>query len=262
MPYKKLTSSQYVDPDFLLKVIQGRAGRYFAFTKFGTNPAVGTTEEDIWETGGVQQYLTTPETMDIVSDSANDTDGGTGANTVHIIGMNEGYNVIRETINLDGLTPVVTTKTYLRIFRMTVVSAGSLQTNDGDITISATTSGFNQGSALSGAGKTLKSQFTIPDGFFGALLGWRMSDLANDQVTFRLRVREQNGIFVIRRQFGVNGEGFVDDFNVPIMIPPRSDIKITGQKVTGGGTDNSDASYCMLFIDQREVQSIIDEDSQ
>lgn len=261
MPYKKLISSQYQDVPFIYKIIQGRAARYFAFTKFGTNPSISTTEEDIWQSGGIQQYLSTAETMDIVSTSANDTLLGTGARTVHIIGMNGDFDVIRETIDLAGLTPVVTTKTYLRIFRMTVTAGGSLATNDGDINISATTSGFDQGTALAGTGKTLKSQFTIPRGFFGAVLGWRMSDLAQDQVTFRLRVREEGGIFVIRRQFGVNAGSLVDDFNVPILLPPKTDIKITGQKVTGGGTDNSDCSYCILFIDQREIQAIIEEDS-
>ncbi len=260
MGYQKIRPSGYLSPDFILKVIQGRAGRYFAFTKFASNSAVGLSEEDIWGTGGVMQYLTTAETMDLVSSSANDTLGGTGARTVHIIGFNNDFNFIRENVNLNGLTPVTTITNFLRIFRLTVSSGGSLETNDGDITLTATTSGFNQGTAIAGDGKTLQSQFTTPKGFYGAVTGWAMSDLNNDQIRFRMRVREDGGVFVIRRQLEIFQSAFEDVFQVPFLIPPKTDIKITAFSTMAGGMNVTDASYGMILVDEREVQSVLDED--
>ena len=42
------------------------------------------------------------------------------------------YVEINETIQLNGQTPVITTKSYLRVFRAYVEQAGSGETNDGN----------------------------------------------------------------------------------------------------------------------------------
>ena len=45
---------------------------------------------------------------------------GTGARTVLIEGLDENYDIQSETVTMDGTTNVVTTNTYIRLFRMTV----------------------------------------------------------------------------------------------------------------------------------------------
>lgn len=260
MPYKKLVSNQYSEPPFLFKVLQGRAGRYFAFTKFGSNLAVTNTEADIWQTGGTMEYLASDETMTIVSSSGDDSSSGTGAQAVQILALDSDFTIIRETISLDGVTPVVTTGTFTRIFRMTVSAVGASGVNVGNITISATTSGFNQGTALIGIGKTLKTQFTVPDGLYGVFMGWTTSDLSNDQVTFRVRVREEGGMFVVRRQLDISGTSFEENLNVPFVVPPKADIKLTGQRIAGVAMATTNASYGMVLVDSREIQTLIDED--
>ena len=71
--------------------------------------------------------------------AGNDEDGGaggdTGALTIEIFGLDANYNPISEVVILDGLTFVTTTKSYLRIFRGIIRSAGSTGWNIGIITV-------------------------------------------------------------------------------------------------------------------------------
>lgn len=74
--------------------------------------------------------------LSISSDSADDTaPGGPGAIAVFIDGLDENYEVVGETINLQGLTPVPTLNQYTRINRALVVASGSTNTNVGNIRI-------------------------------------------------------------------------------------------------------------------------------
>ena len=76
------------------------------------------------------------QTLSVVSASANDASGGTGARTVEIQGLDSNWNLLTETVTMNGLTPVVTTQEhFLRVFRARVVTAGSLQSNAAQITI-------------------------------------------------------------------------------------------------------------------------------
>lgn len=71
--------------------------------------------------------------MSVSSTNANDTAAGTGARTVLITGLDENYNDVTESIILNGLTGVNTTKQFIRVFKVRVTTAGSGATAAGDI---------------------------------------------------------------------------------------------------------------------------------
>lgn len=141
---------------------------YRQFSKTGTLSA--DTVSDVWITGGAMTRLTIARTLSIVSASANDTVGGTGARYVLVHGLDSNYNYINETIALNGTTPVVTTQTFLRVHKAIVAVSGSGATNAGAITFTATTDNAVQVTIGAGRSISQKSHFTIPAGYTGYLL--------------------------------------------------------------------------------------------
>jgi len=74
----------------------------------------------------------------VASSSALDTSAGTGARTLYISGLDSNWDLQTDSITMNGQTPVATNKQFLRINALFVSSAGSTQTNQGDIYVSAT----------------------------------------------------------------------------------------------------------------------------
>jgi hypothetical protein len=128
-------------------VLAGVQPNIQAFTRYGRNNAVGaaTTPEDVWNGGGVYTGfpISDAETLSIFSSSANDTNGGTGAWQVILTGQGANWELQYETINLNGTTPVTTTKVWRRMSIADVTYAGSLQTNEGTITMRHSTTTAN-----------------------------------------------------------------------------------------------------------------------
>lgn len=144
--------------------------------KFGQNTSLAAdTEEDIWSAGGTKEIATTAETVDIVSSSTADDFGGTGANLIQIEGLDSDYNVVIEQITMDGTTTVTTTSLWRRVYRATVIFAGSGQVNAGNITITNTTSGQTMAQILADFGVTQDSHYMVPAGYTGFLISMETS---------------------------------------------------------------------------------------
>ncbi len=106
--------------------------------KFGRNPNIGGTPETIWQQGGLYTFLTSPSTVFVSSDDADDNPTGNGAQTVTIQGLDENYNQIEVTQPVNNL---VGTTEFLRINRAFVATAGSTGTNEGNVRISTAAGG-------------------------------------------------------------------------------------------------------------------------
>ena len=77
---------------------------------------------------------TATTTLTLASSNANDTLAGTGARVVLIKGLDSNYDEIQETVNMNGTTiTTATSKSFLRINSMSVVTAGSGGVNVGNI---------------------------------------------------------------------------------------------------------------------------------
>lgn len=206
-------------------------------TKFGYNPTVGTTEAEIWNQGGIEAYLTSAETMNIASTDAND-DGdpaSTGARTLQIFGLDDSYLEINETITLNGTTNVTTSNSYLRVFRMVVLTAGSSGHNEGTITATASTSSSVHAKIEPTFNQTTKIQFTVPAGkqflITNAIVG--VDEGKSVQIKFKIRPFGQ--VFQTKRIQELFEQTVVFDDFIPILVPEKSDITLTG--IAGAGTD-------------------------
>lgn len=124
-----------------------------AIHRFAFNTSVGTTYETIWDgVAGIYTFPSTAVIMSCVSTSASDTMGLT------ITGLDADYKEISETVTLAGLTPVSTTKSFLRI-NYAQIATGS---NVGEIDISHT--GTVYGHISPGNGVQQSSVFSVPAG--------------------------------------------------------------------------------------------------
>ena len=150
----------------------------YIVTKFGRNDDVDAAE-DIWNGGSSYTGFPTAaiEALSVVSNDANDSVAGTGAQVVRVFYYNDKYEIesapgefLYVDIELDGITPVDSGVEMRRVWRTKVVRSGSGKTNAGLISgyWSVTTSviffsipvGFSQ---------TQISNFTIPAGWSGQL---------------------------------------------------------------------------------------------
>jgi hypothetical protein len=122
-----------------------------------------SAEEDLWEQGGSLSYLTTSETMNIVSTSSYDSgvDTKAGAQSVLLEGIANDGALLTESVTLNGSTAVTTTGSFKRINSMLVTSVGSSFTNVGTITATASTAGTVQATMLATEGINHDSHYTV-----------------------------------------------------------------------------------------------------
>ena len=153
-----------------LAIARGHSKGYKSLYKFGYNPDVDGDEETIWSQGGTFNYPTGAVTMFVSSTSANDANGGTGANSILIQGLDENYDEIEETVLLNGQTQVATQKSYLRLYRAFVTLAGTGGTAGGIIYVgsSVATSGVPNTTIYANlhlGNQTQIAAYTVPAGY-------------------------------------------------------------------------------------------------
>lgn len=124
--------------------------------------------------GGLMQYPSSAATVFISSADANDTSAGTGARTLLLEGLDANYAAVSETITMNGQTQVESSKSYIRLFKITSVTVGSGGKNAGDIYVATTgaSSGVPTGTTylvmesddLSAINTSQAAVYTVPAG--------------------------------------------------------------------------------------------------
>lgn len=148
--------------EYHTEVALGRRQGATLWNKFGYNDDIDVGTEVIASWGGTFTPLTTATTLIIASGSANDTDGGTGCNSIFISGIDENRDEQFELVTLNGTTSVVTATTWLGINRVAMYLCGTGQVNAGEINVIATTGGSTMAQMPIGGGVTEQCIFHIP----------------------------------------------------------------------------------------------------
>ena len=211
--------------------------------KFGYNTAVGSSYEPITDLG--THVLPSSAAVSVVSSSSDDdAAGGTGAQTLEIQGLDANYNLQTSTISLDGTNAVTTgSDTYLRIFRMTVLTAGTGETNAGNIT--ASVGGSNVAQINAGNGQTLMGVYTVPAGHNAFLTKFQASLSKNQEAQVQLRTKAaSNGAWQIKGQFGTFANTVEYEYAVPLVIPEKTDIQF---RAKAGATSEMGVVFDMLI---------------
>jgi hypothetical protein len=138
------------------------SGQTTSFTS-GRNSDIDSGTEDLIAQGGVYVPPTTDRIHNIAG-GVNDTAIGTGARTVLVMGLNASFAEVTETVIMNGTTNVATVNSYVFISRLVVLTAGSVQTNDGVITATAQTDGTISARIDVGFGQSSLCVHQVPAG--------------------------------------------------------------------------------------------------
>lgn len=144
-----------------LAIAKGEVNGYSVLNVFGYQSAVGTSDICVWEDSAPYVFPTSAVIMTVVSTSSSDD---TGLGKVLITGLDENYNLLVESVDINGTNPVTTTNAFLRInnVRLSVAGLGQI-TNVGTITV--TNNGTTYAKILPSVGQTQMSQYTVPNGY-------------------------------------------------------------------------------------------------
>lgn len=232
---------------FGLALQKGDINRFSAINKFGFNGAIGTSMELISVASANITYPSSAGAVTVVSASTADTSAGTGARTVKIEGLDENYAIQSETVTMNGQTNVVTTNTYIRLFRMSVLTAGTGGKNAGNIT--ATIGGNEQVRiGTDYENQSLVCAYTIPADHIGYITRVNFSaGKANKASMGALFTRPTGGVFQIRNLVELFRNNGVIEFPNPIKVEAKTDIELRGQNLDASDTVSMSASFDLIL---------------
>lgn len=246
-----ITQNGRVEP-FNLQVARGQIFGHTSVTVFGYSPDVDTAQVTVWPHTGLITHPTTALQMSVSSNSANDTAAGTGARTVFLSGLDADYNEISETVTMNGLTAVLTTKSFLRINNCYVATAGSLLSAAGDIY-------FGTGTVTLGVPATvydlikydynsrITGHYTVPAGYTAYVEQGLFSagqPGGSAQVQGRLLTTGTDGIRHTAAITTVNNGAADYAFEYPLAVPEKTDIEATAK----GSSNNNEASSMFILV--------------
>jgi hypothetical protein len=259
MSYTRLRDHEWEKPPWEFKIASGYGGRFKdAGVSFGFNDAIGTAAfEDIWTVGGNYTFLSDPETLDVSSDSALDTDLGSGAHQIKITGLDSNFDLITEDVTLSGLVPVTTENSFTRVIKIRAMRVGAGGVNVGNILVVSSDTALTLGRVDPGLGQALMAITTIPRGFCALITGVQASSEGVDSIVVDFQFRQPGESWVVGHRLAIPSGG-VDTVNfmrflAPRKLPPLSDFKVRGVHSTGGGTTTIAATFSYYLIDEREV---------
>lgn len=181
-----------------LEIPRRRIGGQREFLKFGSNPNVTSgVQADLWTPGTIHVPPTAARIHDLVSADAADAAAGTGLQTIRVIGTDAAFLFQEEELAMNGVTPVPTTKTYTRVFRLEGLTAGSGQVNAGTISCTAQVDTSLSASMLIGTSHTLMAIATVPadrDGFLTRAYGSMFRNMATGNSQMQMSIMERTGI--------------------------------------------------------------------
>lgn len=226
---------------FELQVSRGQIQGHKTLFKFGVNPDINGSVEPVWSQGGAYTYQTVAAQVKVSSSSANDTSAGTGARTVVVGGLDANYNEISETVSLNGQTAVLTTNSFIRVFRAYVATAGSSGTAEGTIymgdgVVTAGVPATIYAVISLGENQTQMALWTVPAGYTLYVYGGIFSAASNNAAQYVLgqfSVRPFGGVFRNVADVTVNSNVFRYDWEIPLAVTEKSDIQAKAIALSG-----------------------------
>ena len=195
--------------------------------KFGANFDIdqATDPESVWTGGGLYPWasLATPQTIYCISTSASDTA------TLTVEGLDANYNEQTESVTLTGTSAVVTTSTFIRVFRMTYEDGA----NVGTITARVTSGTGTVVAQIDVAyAQTLMAVYTVPAGHTGYMVALDGTIDSNKNCQILMYHRLFGKPFRIAHIAESSGH-YRYDYHAPLRVPEKTDIDIRVNNVSG-----------------------------
>jgi hypothetical protein len=160
-PLASNTGSSLAAP-WEIQVARGKVADVSQVNIFAFSDNVKTTFYTLWELTGTTQYAfpASAVTMTLASTSASDNTRA----TVLINGLDSSWNLLSETVTLNGTSNVTTTNQFLRINNMIMTSTGTGQTTNVGV-ITAKNGGVTYAEINVGIGRTQAAIYSVPNGY-------------------------------------------------------------------------------------------------
>lgn len=234
------------------------SGRVAGVTRIfaGGHTPTPTTNSDVWEGAGLYPFQTSATKLEILSASANDAAAGTGAQTFTLQGLDANFNPISEVLTMNGVTPVQTVKSYLRVNSLMIGSAGSGGTNAGDVTLRVTGAGATQAIARALYGYAKSAVYTVPTGFtlFVTDLLFSVGGSGNgNNVTFSFTRITQAGLITTTNEYNTNPSAPLQrlpDMGAPVVATTSLTTRIT---LVGGTPTGAYSAFEGFLVDNTQL---------
>ena len=233
--WRSITQVGTYEP-FDLQIARGQIQGHQVLSIFGYSTTVGSSAQGpLWEgltlSGGNYTYPSSAGQIVLVSDSASDNT----TRSVVIYGLDANYNILKETIALNGTSNVTTTNSFLRINSMEMLNS----TNTGTITAKIATVLYAQ--INPGVGQTQMSIYTVPAGYtfyltysqYDASIGFTSSNYMISAEWNRLNSGANSGQITLTHQSTFVQKQEVPFNNSPIAHPEKTDLQFTVKANTG-----------------------------
>lgn len=238
---------------FALQVSRGQVQGHAVISVFGYNPDVDTSEESVWPDGGTIPHPTVASVLTVSSSSASDTSAGTGARTVFIEGVDGSFNIVSETVILNGQTAVNTTQSYLFVNSLFVLTAGSGGQNAGNINVGTGVVTAGVPAVLYdiiaiGYNNRTTGHYCVPAGYTGYMTSGVITTgqaSGSTSVTAFLKQHGPDGILRVGAVSTLNNGSVQYDFSPPYKIPEKNCI---GASVIGTSANNSASSFFNIIL--------------
>lgn len=220
--------------DFRECVMQGLyPGRKFVRIN-GLNPDIDAgAKEDVWSAGGIFQFLPSPDFIDLVSDSTDDTVGGIGAQQVLVNGLDELGIETSEILSLDGVTPVQTIRPYVHVQRVRTILNGTNLFNVGTISITGASSTLLVGQIRIGTNTTTNGCVMVPtnQAYYTNGLFFALSKQTNTTGLITIYAKPNDEAWSLSTTFGLNSNGAPVQYQVigPGVFTPRTQVRIEAE---------------------------------
>ena len=177
------------------------------------------------------------DTYRIVDHSA----GGTGVHVTSVHGLDANYDHQLEFVVMNGAAAVAIANNHIRINSLHSLDVGTGGAAAGNIDIQGAGAGPKYSRIGLGGNTSLQAHYTVPNGLTAYITNWGASASSVKSVRMMLRVTREFDEAVWMPTWQAQDIIVVDSggrdfiFPVPIKVPERCDIKISGAGIGGVG---------------------------
>lgn len=242
--------------DFYLQVSKGHIPGHRFSRRFGDLETVSTDWQDIWIPGGDYVYPSTAGLVNVSSTDIDDTAGGSGARTLFIQGLDSNYNILNETITLNGQTNVSSVNQYLRVWRCDVRLSGAHNSNEG--TISITQHSILLGVIEPDDGRCQSALYTVPNGYTAYLIDMYCTSSEDKDIEYEVALMPYNQSWRTIKEINTYRESYQHKFMCPIQFNAKTEIRMRAK--AGSSSGEVGAGYILLLV-QDGYDTVYDETS-
>ena len=187
---------------------------------------------------------------------SNDDDGdpaGTGARTVFIEGLDGDYNVVSETVTLNGQTAVNTTNSYLYVNQFYVVTVGSGGQNAGIIyagtgTVTSGVPATIYDLIAAGFNQRTTAHYCVPAGYTGYMTRWTITTgqaSGSTAITVYYKQHGPDNILRVDAVATLNNGSVEYDYDPPFRILEKNCV---GASAIGTANNNFASSFFNIVL--------------